>query len=98
MTVDTEVGARRSSAHPGNHRIDSSLADTSDIQMPGWADIYVSGKWEQRYEGRWRDGVDLATSDVPTAYAAGLADGYEQAVADLGELHRLLCYWLEVLP
>lgn len=72
--------------------------DTSEFTLPGWRDIYVSGRWEQRFEGNWRDGVDLATADVPTVYAAGRADGYEQAVAEFGALHWLLCYWLEVLP
>lgn len=102
MSLDTKVGAPLPDAHPLQNQstsiVEHTCCDASDLALPGWADIYVSGEWAQRYEGDWREGVDLATVDRPTLYAAGQADGYRQAVEEFGALHWLLCYWLEVLP
>lgn len=69
-----------------------------DLAMPGWTEVYASGQWVPRYEGDWRDAVDLAADDRATVYAAGRVDGYRLAWAEIGELHRLLIEWLEVLP
>lgn len=70
---------------------------TTDLILPGLADIYACGEWAQRYEGDWRDSIDLATADRVTVYAAGQADGYRQAWVEIGALHTVLVDWLEIM-
>lgn len=71
--------------------------DVSDLALPGWTDVVASGEWFRRYEGDWRESVNLATADRATVYAAGADDGYRLAWAEVYELHRSLASWLEIM-
>jgi len=99
--VKSKVATWQQGGHSSNTSASTAIVtdayDTSDIKPPGWTKVFASGEWVERYEGGWRDSIDLATADRPTVYAAGRDDGYRMAWSEMAELHKVLVDWLEIM-